>query len=240
MKILATGIHIDDIEFGVGGIIALLSQMGNEVLCLTPKPYQHYKGRNAVADAQSIRGAEILGSKKIILDYNGPKYYKATEENVRACEEIIRSFKPDIVFIMDPKDNHIEHVECAKAIREAIFAAAVDGVSPNEIYSYETGILQSACYFLPDIYIDVTEAAEKIKESMYSFSVEHTGAERLWREKEYTARFRGLACDFPLAEGLRIFKYPKGGNDFLMRKLFEGKFRWAGTDMYYPRSGLEK
>lgn len=239
MKILATGIHIDDIEYGMGGIVALLSKMGHEVLCLTPKPYQHYKGRNATADAQSVRGAEALGAKKLILDYNGPKYYKATDESVRACEQVIRDFQPDIVFIMDPKDNHIEHAECAKAIREAIFAAAVDGVCPNEIYTYETGMLQSSCFFLPDIYIDVTEASQQMKDSMYAFSVEHTGAERLWREKEYTARFRGLASKFELAEGLRIFKYPKNGNDFLLRKLFEGKFRWAGTDMYYPKSGLE-
>ena len=239
MKILATGIHIDDIEYGIGGIVALLAKMGHEVLCLNPKPYQHYKGRNAVADAQSMRSAEALGAKKIILDYTGPKYYKATEESVRACEEVIRSFKPDIAFIMDPKDNHIEHVECAKAVREAIFAAAVDHIVPNEIYSYETGMLQSSCYFLPDIYINITDAAPQIKDSMYVFNVEHTGAERLWREKEYTARFRGLACGFELAEGLRIFKYPKGGNDFYLRTLFGSKFRWTGTDMYYPRTGLE-
>ena len=239
MKILATGIHIDDIEYGMGGIVALLSKMGHEVLCLNPKPYQHYKGRNATADAQSMRGAEALGAEKVILDYNDTKYYKATENSIRACEDVIRSFKPDIVFIMDPKDNHIEHVECAKTVREAIFAAAVDGVCPNEIYSYETGMLQSSCYFNPDIYIDVTEASENIKASMYAFSVEHTGAERLWREKEYTARFRGLASNYELAEGLRIIKYPKGGNDFYLRTLLEGKFRWAGTDMYYPSSGLE-
>ena len=50
MKILASGIHIDDIEYGMGGIVALLSKMGHEVLCLTPKPYQHYKGRNIRSD----------------------------------------------------------------------------------------------------------------------------------------------------------------------------------------------
>ena len=239
MKILATGIHIDDIEFGIGGITAMLSKMGHEVLYLNPKPYQHYKGRNPTADAQSMRGAEVLGCKKIILDYEGTKYFKVSEENVRACEKIIADFKPDIIFIMEPKDNHIEHVECAKTLREAIFAAAVDGVCPNEIYAYETGMLQSACYFLPDLYINVTEMSDALHDPMYAYSVEHTGAERLWREKRITAEFRGLACGFPMAEGLRIIKYPDGGNDFHLRTLLAGKFRWAGTKMYYPQTGLE-
>ena len=81
--------------------------------------------------------------------------------------------------------------------------------------------------------------SDALHDSMYAYSVEHTGAERLWREKRITAEFRGLACGFPMAEGLRIIKYPDGGNDFHLRTLLAGKFRWAGTKMYYPQTGLE-
>lgn len=239
MKILATGIHIDDIEVGMGGIIAQLVALGHEVICLNIKPYQHYKPRNAVADTQSMRGSQILGAKKIILDYSGTKYYKTNEQTVRACENVIKDVKPDIIFIMNPKDNHIEHVECALTLREAIFAAAVDQVYPNEIYSYECGPLQTMCYFVPDLYININEVEEKLRECVCQYAVQAADGERLWLQKEKRARFRGIQFNGGLAEGLRIIKYPNDGNDFYLRTLLAGKFQWAGTRMYYPKSGLD-
>ena len=72
---------------------------------------------------------------------------------------------------MHPKDNHIEHVECAKTARDAIFAAAVDGFVPNEIYSFECGPKQTMCYFEPDIYIDIEDKIDEIKAVLNNFNL---------------------------------------------------------------------
>ncbi|MBQ2709926.1 MAG: PIG-L family deacetylase [Clostridia bacterium] len=238
MKILVTGVHIDDCEGGVGGTTALLTRLGHEVVFLNIKQYQHYKPRNLKADAQSMHAAEVLGARKIILDYSGTKYYKNSEKTVRACEEIIADFKPDILFMQRPLDNHIEHIECANTLREAIFAAAVDGVCPNEIYSYENAPLQTMCYFQPHFYINIDEVRDRKKECLSTFAVEHAAGEKIWQSKAVCHEYRGLACGFPLAEAFMIVKYPDGGNDFHLRNLLAGKFRWSGTKMYYPQSGL--
>lgn len=237
MKVLVIAIHMDDAEC-ITGTMAQLIDKGADVTYLNIKHYMHYKGGVPEVDAQSMRGAEIIGAKKIILDYNLDKYYRTNEKSVRETEQIIRDINPDIIFIMHPQDNHIEHVECAKTAREAIFAAAVDRFVPNEIYSYDVGPKQNMCYLEPDVYVDVSGKLEKIEAVFKNFSAEHADGERLWREARITREYRGMECGLPYAEGFKILKYPNGNNDFLLRSVLGDKFRWAGTRMYYVGSKL--
>ena len=232
MKVLVIAIHIDDAEC-MTGTVAHLIDAGAEVTYLNLKHYMHYKGGVPEVDEQSMRGAELVGAKKIILDYDECKYYKNNEKSIRETEAVIREIKPDIIFIMHPKDNHIEHVECAMTARDAIFAASVDQIVPNEVYSYEVGPKQNMCYIEPDVYVDVSEKLEDIKRVFVNFSAQHANGERLWREARITREFRGMECGLAYAEGFKILKYPNGSNDFLLRKIMGDKFRWAGTRMYY-------
>ena len=237
MKVLVIAIHMDDAEC-MTGTAAHLIERGADVTYLNIKHYMHYKGGSPEADAQSMRGAELIGAKKIILDYNIDKYYRNNEQSVRETEAVIREISPDIIFIMHPHDNHIEHVECAKTARDAIFAAAVDGFVPNEIYSFEAGPKQTMCYFEPDVYVDVTEKMDDIKKVNVNFCAEHADGERLWHHAKVSKEFRGLECELQYAEGFKIIKYPNGSNDFLLRSVLGDKFRWAGTRMYYIGSKL--
>jgi LmbE family N-acetylglucosaminyl deacetylase len=237
MKVLVIAVHIDDAEC-LTGTMAQLIDKGAEVTYLNIKHYQHYKGNNPIADAQSMRGAELIGAKKIILDYNIDKYYRTNGQSIRDTEQVIRDINPDIIFIMHPEDNHIEHVECAHTAREAIFAAAVDGYIPNEIYSFATGPKQSMCYFEPDIYIDVEEKLDDIKRVFLNFCAENANGERLWNSERVSKEYRGLECGLKYADGFKITKYPSGSNDFLLREVLCDKFRWAGNKMYYIGSKM--
>lgn len=236
--VLVIGIHIDDCEFGVGGTIKLLADHGLDITLLNIKPYMHYLGRNPQVDAQSMHAAEILNAKKIILDYDATKYYRNNEDTIRKVEQILYDVKPDIIFMMDPKDNHIEHVECALTTREAIFAAAVEGVCPNEIYTYECGPRQSMCYFIPDVYVNVSSVEQTLKECMVSFAAKRADGEHLWREKEVEIRLRGHEKGLGLAEGFKIVKYPDDNNDFLLREILHEEFRWGGNKMYWGRGDM--
>ena len=195
--------------------------------------------------------------KELISKFKEVKYYSITTGKLRryfswqnfldmikipfGCIEacyLIHKINPDIIFIMHPEDNHIEHVECAHTAREAIFAAAVDGYIPNEIYSFATGPKQSMCYFEPDIYIDVEEKLDDIKRVFLNFCAENANGERLWNSERISKEYRGLECGLKYADGFKIIKYPSGSNDFLLRQAFGDKFRWAGNKMYYIGSKL--
>ena len=237
MKVLSIGIHLDDCEYGMGGTAHLLAQRGASVTMLNLKPYMHCTGGNAEGNAQSMRAAEKLGAQRIILEYSDTKYYQKNEKTIRMTEEIIRDVKPDIMFIMHPRDNHIEHAECALTAREAIFAAAVDGIGPNEIYTYECGPNQTMQFFVPDLMINIEQSEAALRESLTGYSVNHADGNGLWREKSVCAQFRGHASGFPLAEGFQILKYPNGNQNFLLLETLRDEFCWCGSRMYFPQTG---
>ncbi len=187
-----------------------------------------------------MRGAEILGAKKIILDYADTKYYKNNEKTVRMTEEVIREYRPDVVFMMHPKDAHIEHVECAKTTREALFAAAVDGIAPNEVYNFESGPLQTMQYFIPDFYIDIAEGKEKLRESLHNFGVNHANGENLWKIKRICAEYRGNFRGIELADAFKIMKFPEAKNPFLLFEMLRGLWLWGDSRMYYTHAHAEE
>ena len=237
MKVLVIAIHMDDAEC-ITGTIAQLIEKGADVTYLNIKHYMHHRGGSPEADAQSMRGAELIGAKKIILDYTEDKYYHKNEKSIRETEQVIYDIKPDIIFMMHPHDNHIEHVECAKTAWEAIFAAAVERVVANEIYSFEVGPKQNMCYLEPDVYVDVEDKLDDVKRVFLNFCAENANGERLWNHARIAREFRGTECELKYAEGFKILKYPTGNNDFLLRSVLGDKFRWAGTRMYYVGSKL--
>ena len=234
MKAMAIGIHNDDCEYGAGGILSLLSKRGWETVIVQIRPNQLDSDRDA-GNRASIAAAAILGAKKIILDDPCDAFYRTNDTTIGALKDVICEEKPDVIFVMHPRDNHIEHAETAKTTRNAIFAATVAGVCPNEIYAMDMGPLQSMCYFVPDLYVSVTDEEAALEESLRSFfpAGAHS-ANFLWREKKVAMSLRGHEANRGLCEGLMIVKLPEKNGDFLLREALSDKFRWGGTRMYYP------
>lgn len=234
MNVLVTGMHLDDCEC-LAGTTKLLVNKGANITYLNLKPYLHFKGPNPEAERQSLKSAEILGAKKVIFDYDGTKFYKTNETTVRMTEELILDIRPDIVFMMHPKDTHLEHVECARTVREALFSAAVFGFSVHEIYSYEVGQTQNMSYFLPDFYINVEDVLDTMKDATFVFNMNFAHGNSLWNE--YYARIcnRGIAAGMRYAEGFKIIKYPSNGDDFYLRETLRDQFRWHnnGVDISF-------
>ena len=236
-KILSISIHSDDSEYAMGGTTKLLVDKGCEVTYLNIRSDLNPAKREQF-DTYSKAGAALLGAKKIILDYNdSTDLYRTNEKTVRQVAQVIRDIKPDIIFMMYPSDNHIEHVECAKTTREALFLAR--DFCPNEIYSMECGPFQSMCYMQPDLYICIDSVISDVEKSNLYF------APYLWNEKEKSASFRGyeaVTCHYnagwpqtaKYAEGFKIEKYPFGNNDFLLRSSLKDEFCWCSIKMYHP------
>lgn len=253
MKAMAIGIHTDDTDASVGGTCTLLAQRGWDVTFVQLRP-NIFDPDPEVNNARSIAASKILGVKKIILDDPRRISFRNNDETILALRDVICDEKPDVMFVMHPKDNHIAHVECAKATRNAIVAASVKGVSPNEIYSYETGPLQSGCYFVPDVYICINGMEDKLEKCLRTFfSNKPEAGEHLWVETELRYALRGhegcrskdelssLYGEYdpqalpkkPYCEGLMMIKLPHGNNDFLLREALKDRFSWGGTNMYF-------
>lgn len=233
MKAMAIGIHNDDCEYGAGGILALLAERGWEVVVVQLRPDRLDADRQA-SNSRSVDAAALLGARKIILDDPYEGFYRNNDATIGALTQVICDQKPDIIFVMHPRDNHIEHVETAKTTRNAVFAATVAGVCPNEIYAMEMGPLQSMCYFIPDLYVSVNDVEARLESCMHAFFDKESSGDWLWREKSVAMALRGHEANRGHCEGLMIVKLPEKNGDFLLRQALEDKFRWGGTKMYYP------
>ena len=235
MKILSVGIHASDCEYGMGGTAALLAERGHEVLFVNLRSPSEEDG----LQEKSVRAAEILCARQIFLASEQNGAYELNEKSVRALEALLTEEKPDVVFLPNPQDKDEERLACAHTVHEALFAAAVDGIAPNEVYTYESPNNQSVRHFIPDFLIHIKSKEDCLKESILTASADEAAGEALWNEKKLCACFRDHIRSYPstdgLSDGFRTLKFPEKNNGFLLFDALNDLFAWNGTKMYYPR-----
>jgi len=239
LKAMFIGAHLDECEYGVGGVAYLLKQKGVETFFYNPATFLHEpptEEERAVATRQSDEAAALLGAKKEV-DPNTARAtsWMCTPEHELLIQRKIEEYQPDLLFIQYPRDNHPEHVEVAKASYLAISHAA-SHIHIKEIYMYEAGIWQTVDYFKPHFAIDITSVMDVVEQSILCFNHHHANGESLLDQKRTVAHYRGLQHLVKYAEAYRILKYPDNGEDFILRRLLEEYFKWNGR-MQYPGEG---
>ena len=103
-----------------------------------------------------------------------------------------------------------------------------------EIYAFEAGPDQTVQYMSPDFVIDISEVMPALEVCYHHFG-ESLG-DQLMQEKRTGAAFRGLKCGFAYGEAYKIVKFPKHGDDLLLRQMLGERFCWFGNE-YYPAYG---
>ena len=238
MKVLAIGAHIDECEYGVGGISSLLVAGGHTVRFVNPATFLHVEeNRRGEMKAQSDAAAAVLGVEKSVwMNEQRAKTWLCDIPNITRVQEEIETFKPDILFIQWPRDNHPEHAEVARASYLALSNALT--VKVHEVYAYEAGPNQTMMFFQPDFTVDISGSFDAAADSLRCFATTNANGDRLVHEKEICAAFRGHQNGQKLAEAFRIVKFPDGGDDFLLRQFAGPLFRWCGNRQY-PAFGRE-
>jgi len=115
--VLAVGAHPDDVELGVGGILAAHRAAGDEVTILTLSR----GSRGGDADDrqhESLRSAELLGARLFLKDLVDTEITNGGP-TVRLIEEVVREVVPTIVYTHTNHDRHQDH----RAVHEATIVA---------------------------------------------------------------------------------------------------------------------
>ncbi len=238
MNILAIGAHIDECEGGIGGITVMLVRQGHRVRYVNPATFLHVEEEHREEmKSQSDAAAAVLGVEKDVwMNEQRAKTWLCDLPNVMRIQNEIETFKPDILFIQWPRDNHPEHAEVARASYLALSNALT--VKVHEVYAFETGANQTMNFFIPDFTIDISDSFERAADSLRCFATTGANGEHLVRDKRIRAEFRGYQNGQKIAEAFRIVKYPDGGDDFLLRQFAGSRFRWYGNRQY-PAMGRD-
>ncbi|GAB3607132.1 hypothetical protein GCM10027413_25410 [Conyzicola nivalis] len=116
-SVLAIGAHPDDVEFGIGGILAAHRAAGDTVTILTLSRGTS-SGQHTDLQHESLAAAEILGARLFLEDLP----MKALDAGTAAVDTIARvvaEVSPTIVYTHSVNDDDADH----RAVHEAALAA---------------------------------------------------------------------------------------------------------------------
>lgn len=115
--VLAVGAHPDDVEIGVGGILAAHRAAGDSVTILTLS--RGAKGGDAEdRQSESLASAELLGARLFLEDLVDTEIQN-TGPTVAIIERVVAEVSPTIVYTHSSHDRHQDH----RAVHEATLAA---------------------------------------------------------------------------------------------------------------------
>lgn len=115
--VLAIGAHPDDVEIGVGGLLAAHAQANDDITILTLSR----GSRGGDADSrqnESLAAAELLGARLFVKDLVDTEI-SGGGGTIGLIEEVVREIQPTIVYTHSQNDRHQDH----RAVSEATIAA---------------------------------------------------------------------------------------------------------------------
>ncbi len=129
--ILAIGAHPDDIEFGVGGVIAREAAEGRTarfLVCSRGEAGTH--GTPAERELEARRAAGLLSASLEFLDLGGDCHLEDSLAVRLALAAAIRRWRPGTVLAPTPVANqHPDHFRIGCAVREAARLARYGGLA---------------------------------------------------------------------------------------------------------------
>jgi LmbE family N-acetylglucosaminyl deacetylase len=130
VSILAFGAHPDDLEFGVGGIIARETSAGRAVHCVVcSRGEAGTNGTPAQRTREAQQAAKILGASIEFLKLDGDSHLELKNVHALKLAGIIRKLRPSVVLAPTVEMNqHPDHWRLGQLVRDATRLARYGGV----------------------------------------------------------------------------------------------------------------
>lgn len=163
VDLLAIGPHPDDIEIGIGGIVAKHAALGHRVgLCDLTAGEMGSNGTvvERLAEAEAARA--VLGATWRVNLRLPDRAIGTSPDHQRVVASLVRSAKPKVVAIPYWSDRHPDHVAASQLVTEGVFSAGLRRYKAEG----EAWKPESVCYYfindmaVPSFVVDVSEHYE--------------------------------------------------------------------------------
>ena len=192
-KIIVTGGHPGDPEYGCGGTVARLTALGNEVVLLYLNDGA-WETSAAVRVAEAKKAGEILKARPA---YAGQRNGHAIVDNphYESFQKILAEENPDAVLNQWFIDNHPDH----RAIANLTYEAWNRLKRRFALYYYEVSDGEDTMQFnAPTHYVDITAVIDTKKAACYAHASQNP--DFFYGVQDTVAAFRGLSTGFKRAE----------------------------------------
>jgi len=172
VDLLAVGPHPDDIEIGIGGLVAKHVAFGHHVgLCDLTAGEMGSNGtvEERLAEAEAAR--EVLGAAWRVNLRLPDRAIGTDVEHMRIVAGLIRRVQPRVVAIPYWSDRHPDHVASSQFLTEAVFSAGLRRYQADG----DAWKPESVCYYFindsvaPSFVVDVSDHYETKRRALAAF-----------------------------------------------------------------------
>jgi LmbE family N-acetylglucosaminyl deacetylase len=192
-KIIVTGGHPGDPEYGCGGTIARLTAAGHDVTLLYLNDGA-WETSAPIRIAEAKKACEILKARPVYAGQaNG--HAIVDDAHYEAFHKIVAAENPDAVFNQWFIDNHADH----RAIANLTYEAWNRMKRRFALYYYEVSDGEDTMQFnTPTHHIDITSTLDSKKAACYAHASQNP--DMFYALQDTVAAFRGLAAGYKRAE----------------------------------------
>jgi len=199
LKVVVTGGHPGDPEYGCGGTIARYTGLGHEVVLLYLNRGERPENPQ-LEDAKSVRIAEARKACEILKarpayagQINGAALVDAT--HYEKFHHSLEAEQPNVVFTHWPIDNHADH----RAISLLVYEAWLRMGKKFALYYYEVSNGEDTVQFAPTHYVDITSTESRKRLACYAHASQTP--DKFYALQELVTKMRGIERGYKQAEG---------------------------------------
>jgi N-acetylglucosamine malate deacetylase 1 len=198
LKVIVTGGHPGDPEYGCGGTIARFSDLGHEVVVLYLNKGEG--GAKVSYDSSPVRVAEATKACEILQarpSFAGQIDGKAIVDQIHyeQFHRLMEAEQPNVVFTQWPIDNHPDH----RAISLLTYEAWLRMGKKFALFYYEVSNGEDTVQFAPTHYVDISATEPRKRLACYAHASQ--APERFYALQELVTRMRGIESGHKQAEG---------------------------------------
>lgn len=197
LKVVITGGHPGDPEYGCGGTAARYADLGHEVVLLYLNngewPKENGGSPANIRMAEAEKACDILKARPLYArQQNGHAVLDSA--HFEQYLKILEAERPDVAITQWPIDQHRDH----RAISALSFDAWLHMGKTFALYYYEVSNGEDTLQFSPTHYVDITEAEPRKRAACYAHASQTP--DRYYALQDQVAAFRGLECGSKRAE----------------------------------------
>jgi LmbE family N-acetylglucosaminyl deacetylase len=196
LKVIITGGHPGDPEYGCGGTAARYSDLGHEVVLL-------YLNKGEPPDSSAPKGVRVKEAAKACeILKSRPAYAGQVDgraivdaDHYEQFRKLMETEKPNVVFTHWPIDNHADH----RAISLLVYEAWLRMGKSFALYYYEVSNGEDTLQFAPTHYVDISREEPRKRAACYAHASQ--APDKFYALQELVTRLRGIESGHKQAEG---------------------------------------
>jgi len=193
-KVLAVCAHVDDIQITCGGTVAKLLEAGAQVKLVFTVGFER-PGQPSLGNLQKL-GASVatMGVKDFVIfeDIQFNDLPLRSDELRRRLDEIMKQFKPHLVFTHHTDERLVDHEVTARTAIELAKRHSVRAIYTGEIRGCSFG-------FEPDVYVDISDTFERKMAALRALTPD-VKPEWILPPAQEAGEVRGKQCGVKYAE----------------------------------------